>query len=102
MATVSVGVGDAELVVFSELLLNGQVTLLGVAVDEVFVHRQGKRKNGDRNPEGQELLIDEHGVRVLGVKALLVGEVRRQPQRIVRSEERRVGKEERRRRWRAL
>ena len=79
MATVGVRVGDAELVVFSNLLLNGQVTLLGVAVDEVFVHRQGKRKNGDRNPEGQELLIDEHGVRVLGIKTLLVGEVRRQP-----------------------
>ena len=85
MATVGVGVGDAELVVFSNLLLNGQVTLLGVAVDEVFVHRQGKRKNGDRNPEGQELLIDEHGVRVLGVKTLLVGEVRRQPQGIVQN-----------------
>ncbi len=74
MHGVRIGIADAELVVAAELMLNRQVTLLGVGILEVPRYGQRKGQEGYREAGLEEVLVVEEGA-VFGIESLLVRQV---------------------------
>jgi len=71
MDRVCIGVTETEFVVRGQFLLDGQVALLGVAVDEVAIDVQGEGQNGNREALGKKVLIDKQGIGEFRIESLL-------------------------------